>query len=214
MTFPGSLFWIWTCALLACVVFAAWYFNWRGVLTPSDVKRYMAQIESNSGMSAEQQQTIREFLGNDDGKEFVMLNVIKFYDAKQPHPDTGKPTAPVKLMREYQTQFLGNLFKSAGHPLYVARKKGGYIDTFGLAETPEYTVASMVRYRSRRDFADAIVNTIFSGAHPYKTAAIEHTFNIPTQLSRIGVWGPGRIVPLLLVLLAAFAHIAIVSVRG
>ena len=214
MALPGPIFWIWSFAILACAVFVAWYFNWRGALTPPDVERYMAQIESNSSMSNDQQAIIRAFLSDDDSKEFVMLNVIKFHDGRQPHPTTGEPTAPVKLMREYQKQFLGNLFKSAGHPLYVSRKNGGYIDTFGLAETPEYSIASMVRYRSRRDFADAIVNTVFSGAHPYKAAAIEHTFNFPTQMNRIGVWEPGRIVPLVLVLLAALAHNTVLSFRG
>jgi len=209
----GPIFWIWTVAIIVCVVFAAWYFNWRGALTAPDVEKYMAQIDSNS-MSSEQKEIIQEFLIEDDGKEFVMLNVIKFHGGKQPHPVTGEPTAPLKLMAEYQKQFLGNLFRSAGHPLYVARKNGGYIDTFGLAVAPDYSIASMVRYRSRRDFADAIINTAFSGAHGYKTASIEHTFNFPTQMRRIGVWGPGRIVPLLLIVLAAFAHIAILSLRG
>lgn len=214
MTLPGLIFWIWMFAILVCVMFGAWYFNWRGALSPSDVEQYMAQVNSNPNISAEQRATVHAFLSNDDGKEFVMLNVIKFHGSKQPHPITGEPTAPLKLLSEYQKHFLGNLFKSAGHPLYVAWKNGGYIDTFGQAETPEYSLASMVRYRSRRDFADAIVNTGFTGAHAYKAAAIEHTFNFPTQMKRIGVWGPGRIIPLLLVLLAAFAHIAIISFRG
>ena len=214
MNFPGPIFWIWTASIISSGIFAAWYFNWRGALSAAEVDRYVEKLHANTSMSAEQKEIIGAFLSNDDGGEFVMLNVIKFHDTKQPHPKTGEPTAPMKLLTEYQRQFLGQLFRRAGHPLYVARKKGGYIDTFGRIEMPEYSFVSMVRYRSRRDLADAIVNTAFPEAHAYKMAAIEHTFNFPTQMTRIGVWGPGRIVPVLLALIAAFLHIAIVTIRG
>ena len=213
MTLPGLIFWIWTIAVVLCAAFAAWYFNWRGALNSLDVNRYMDHIKSRGSMTAAQLEAFREFISNDDGKEFVMLNVIKFHDRKQPHPQTGELTAPVKLISEYQKRFLGNLVKRAGHPLYIARKAGGYIDTFGVAP-PEYSVASMVRYRSRKDFADAIVNSDFSSAHEYKTAAIEHTFNFPTRMQRIGVWGAGRIFPMILILIAALLHIAVVTLRG
>jgi len=120
MTLPGLIFWIWMFAILVCVMFGAWYFNWRGALSPSDIERYMAQVDSNPNISVGQRATVHAFLSNDDGKEFVMLNVIKFHGCKQPHPITGEPTAPLKLLSEYQKHFLGNLFKSAGHPfLYM-----------------------------------------------------------------------------------------------
>ena len=140
MSFSNPIFWIWAMAVLICISFIAWYFNWRGALTADEIDRYMSHIEARGQVTPEYAETIRKFLTEDDGKEFVMLNVIKLHDGKQPHPKTGDPTEPWVLIREYQSQFMGRLISRAGHPLFLSMISGGYIDTFGIDERPDYTL--------------------------------------------------------------------------
>lgn len=201
-------------AVLICIAFVAWYFNWRGALADDEIDRYMSQIEMRGQVTPEYAETIRKFLAEDDGKEFVMLNVIKLHDDKQPHPESGDLTEPWVLIREYQNQFMGRLISRAGHPLFLSMISGGYIDTFGISERPDYTLTSMVRYRSRRELAELFISPQVQGAHEFKTASIEHTFNFPTKMQKIAILGPGQFIPGIIILFAALAHIGVITFRS
>ncbi len=205
--------WIWGTALFLSLAFTAWYHNWSGPLTSAEIDTYMDQLASRPEGDPQALKTLRRFLEADDGREFVMLNVIKLHATKQPNPQTGEPTDPARLLSIYSNAFLGRLFLSAGHPVLVADKTGPYVDTFGTGETTEWDFISMVRYRSRRDLARVATYEGFPGAHLFKTAAIEQTFNFPTQTRLQLFFGPGLIVPVLLFFGAALIHLAVLARR-
>ena len=205
--------WIWGTALVLSLAFTAWYHNWSGPLTPAEIDAYVAQIAEGADADSQALETLRAFMEADDGREFVMFNIIKLHDGKQPHPQTGDPTDPAALLETYSNAFLGRLLMSAGHPMWLADKVGPYVDTFGIDETPQWGFVSMVRYRSRRDLLDAATYEGFPGAHLFKTAAIEQTFNFPTQLRLQAFFSPGLLVPLLLFFFAALIHLAVMARR-
>lgn len=208
--------WVWGAAIVLTLAFTGWYHNWSGPLTPAQIDAYMAQIESQPDAAGNLQaaRTIRTFLQEDDGKEFFMLNVVKLHDTKQPHPQTGNPTDPAELLSTYSSAFLGRLLMSAGHPVFVADKTGPYVDTFGTNDATDWHFVSMVRYRSRRDLMEAATYEGFPGAHLFKTAAMEKTFNFPTQTRLQAFFGPALLVPLLLFFAAALIHLTLLVRRS
>ncbi|MEQ8746218.1 hypothetical protein [Pyruvatibacter sp.] len=205
--------WIWGTAVALAVVFTAWYHNWRGPLTAAQVEAYTEQLAARTDITPQNLQAIRTFMQDDDGKEFWMLNVIKLHDSAQPHPETGEPTDPADLLTVYSSAFIGRLLLSAGHPVFVADKTGPYVDTFGTSATPQWHFVSMVRYRSRRDLMEAATYEGFPGVHLYKTAAMQRTFNFPTQARLSTFAGPAYAVPFLILFAAALTHLVVMIRR-
>lgn len=205
----GAGTWIWGTAVVLSLAFSAWYNNWRGPLTAAEIDTYMEQLQARPDNNPAALKDLRAFLEADDGREFIMLNVIKLHADPQPHPETGEPTDASKLLTTYSDAFMGRLFFSAGHPMFLSDRVGPYLDTFGVTERPDWTWTSMVRYRSRRDLADAATFEGFPGAHLFKTAAIEQTFNFPTQTRVQFFMSPALLVPFLLLFAASLTHLLV-----
>ena len=92
---------IWIIAALAYFIFAAWYFNWKGPLKPNEITQLMAQMSENSSQSPTDPDVIREFLETDDGKEFVMLNLVRLHQGNIAHPETGELTTAPSILQGY-----------------------------------------------------------------------------------------------------------------
>jgi hypothetical protein len=65
-----------------------------------------------------------------------------------------------------------------------------------------------MRYRSRRDLAELVLDPRFAGAHDFKFAAMPNTFSFPTQPELLALPGPQIWVAALLALFASFGQIA------
>lgn len=205
-----SGFVIWGGALLLYLGFRAWYDGLRRrPLTAAEVDAFMEQAESSSISEASSLPEMRGFLEADDGKEFVMLNLVKLHPEPVPHPDTGVPTKARAILQEYMSDFLPTFLKTGGLPLMQARKVGPYIDSWNVEADPDWTLVGYMRYRSRRDLMKLAVDPRFQGGHGYKFAAIPKTLSFPTQPNPIGFMGPRVWVALVLALGAALLHLAI-----
>ncbi|WP_026941531.1 hypothetical protein [Hellea balneolensis] len=197
---------IWIVAALAYLVFAAWYFNWKGPLGPDEVTRLVAQMEKNSSQSPTDPDIIRKFLETDDGKEFVMLNLVRLHTGEVAHPETGQMTTSPEILQGYFGPFSKALFRKAGHPVFMGRKKGGYIDSWNSAADEDFQVVGAMRYRSRRDLMTLVSDPRFSDSHKFKLAAIDGTISFPMQLRMSAYLRPKIWVPLLLLLLASLGQ--------
>ncbi len=206
-----NTFWIWAAALALYGLFLAWYVNWRGPLTKAEVDAVMSRLEqAGTGDDGRNDRSVlRAFLEGDDGREFFMLNVIRFSDAPVADPETGALKPAREVMEGYTKMFMPALFRRGGHPALAARKVGGLVDTWGLEDRPDWSIMGYVRYRSRRDMAQLVLNPKFSGAHAFKYAAMPQTFNFPTQPMIMTLAGPRIWVALTLALLAAGTQIVL-----
>ena len=179
---------IWLGALALYLLFRLWYDNWRGPMKPAEVEAFMAALaaraatDHESANNAELRDTIRSFLENDDGREFVMLNLVKIA-REAADPVTGAMTDGRVLLQRYSKPFIKALFARGGHPAYVARPAGGYVDAWGpgIPADPGWSIVGLMRYRSRRDMAALVLDPRFSAIHPYKIAATPLTFSFPTS---------------------------------
>ncbi len=204
---PGA-WWIWVVALALYIVFRLWYDNWRGPLSPQEVNDFMNQVSDLKMSEYSDPKDLRAFLEADDGKEFVMVNLVRVHTGELAHPHTGKPTKGIDLLREYGNSFVKVLVRHGGHPVLVMRKVGGYIDSWNTPPDPGWHVAGSMRYRSRRDMMQLALDPSVRDVHILKTAATATTFSFPSQVVLGLAIRPRVWVALLLTLSAALVHLA------
>lgn len=199
---------IWGTAILLWGAFLLFYDGLRRPLGQSEIDAFLATLGSRMAETGNDAARLREFLEADDGREFVMLNLVRTRPGPVTDPASGATHEGSEWLRRYSDPFVRGLIARGGHPLYVGRKVGGYIDAWNTAADPGWSIAGTMRYRSRRDLIRMAADPRFKAAHLNKTLGIEATFSFPTQ-RMIGFYASPRVtVGLALALAAALAHIA------
>ena len=207
---PG--WWVWLVAAAMYVGFRLFYDNWRGRLTPTEIERVLAQAEQQGAGVGNDLATVRTFLEADDGREFVMVNLVRVPDELVTHPDTGAQVPALEMMQAYSKAFIPLLMRHGGHPALATRKVGGYIDSWMVDPDPGWSIVGFMRYRSRRDMIKMVVHPGFAAAHRFKPLGIAETFSFPTQTFLRAYLSPRVWVFLVLALAAALAQLAILAV--
>jgi hypothetical protein len=200
---------IWGTALLAYGAFRFWYDNWSGPLKPAEIDAFLAQLAERIEGTGNSPEVLRAFLEADDGREFVMLNLVKAQMEQVKDPATGQMVQGFDLLKRYSKRFMPVLFRNGGHPGMVGRKVGGYIDAWNTEADPGWTIFGLMRYRSRRDMMHLVMDPAFIEAHPEKILGTAATFSFPTQRMISFHLGPRVSVALVLALTAALAHLAL-----
>lgn len=202
--------WVWPLALLLYGAFRLWYDNWRGPLRTDEIERFMAAVSHLGGTT--DLVALRAFLEADDGREFVMSNLVRVHPGEVAHPHTGAATPGLALLQAYARRFVRLLLRHGGHPLLALRKVGGYVDAWNVAPDPGWHVVGAMRYRSRRDLMRIALHPALGPVHLLKSAGTAMTFSFPTQPVVSGALRPRAAVALLLALAAALVHLASVVV--
>jgi len=202
---------IWGSALLAYLGFRFWYDGLRKPLTAAETEHFIGLLEKRASEGLDQQElaVMRKFMQEDDGREFIMVNLVQFNPSPVVHPDTGREVGASSLLMEYFRPFMKTLLRRAGHPVVSARVVGGYIEAWNTPPDPGWHVAGLIRYRSRRDaMLVSLADASFEGIHKLKIAALRQTFAVPTQ-AQMGLYASPRVtVALLLALGAALLQLA------
>lgn len=206
---PG--WWVWLVAAALYGGFRLFYDNRRGRLTQPEIDTMLAQAEAQGAGVGDDLSIVRAFLESDDGREFVMVNLVRVPDTTVTDPDTGAQVPAAAMMQAYSKAFMKLLLRHGGHPALATRKVGGYVDSWLVGPDPGWSIVGFVRYRSRRDMMKMVLDPAFPGAHKYKPLGVAETFSFPTQpflrayvSPRVSVFG-------FLALAAALAQLAIVA---
>ena len=198
---------IWFVAASVYALFRLWYDNWRGPLRPDEIAQYLEGVEGTATAQMNDIEALRRFLEEDDGREFVMLNLVRLAPEPVAHPTSGEPTRAETLLRGYLGGFMPTLLQHGGVPLLQARKVGPYVDAWGAEPDPGWSFIGCMRYRSRRDMMQLATDPRFLSTHALKIAAMPNTFSFPTQVGVGAFAGPRISVALLLALCAALSQI-------
>ena len=208
---PG--WWVWLLAAGLYGGFRLAYDNWRGRLTHKEIDTLLAQAEAQGAGEVSDLSIVREFLEEDDGREFVMVNLVRVPDTMVTHPDTGAQVPAREMMQAYSKSFMPLLIRHGGHPALATRKVGGYVDSWMVGPDPGWSIVGFVRYRSRRDMVKMVLDPAFEAAHKYKLLGVAETFSFPTQPFLRAYVSPRVSVFLILALAAALAQLAILATR-
>ena len=205
--------WIWGAALLGYGLFALWYDNWRGPLDAQEIDVLIERARTQGHIEPDRLATVRAFLEADDGGEFFMLNLLRVQPEPIPVPGSDEKRPAREVMEGYTKHFMPALFRRAGHPALIGRAAGGYVEHWGVEPDPGWSVAGVIRYRSRRDMMELATDPAFEPAHAFKIAALANTLAFPLSPAFV-VAGPRIWVALVFALLAALGHLLLRTVRA
>ena len=143
---------IWAIAVLIDLGVRLWYDGLRKPLTAAEVDEYTRLFEERAGADDEVDLAVmRKFLEEDDGKEFIMMNLLQYNPSPMKHPDTGLDAQAESILQEYFRPLMGQVIRRAGHPVLAGRAVGGYLDAWHTPPDPGWHGAGLIRDRSRSD---------------------------------------------------------------
>lgn len=187
---------IWSAVALVYAIFWAWYVGLKGKLSQAEVEQYMQRFEA-SRMPADKLDNLHKFLAKDDGREWFMINLLEL---KSPKRESAK------LLQSYSKTFMAGMFKRGGHPFFIANARAKNIENLHCDQADNWTSTGIVRYRSRRDCAETLLDTFGSDHHADKLASLEKTLAFPATTSLL-MGSPRVLVAMGLALIAALTQI-------
>lgn len=121
---------------------------------------------------------VRQLLASDDGKSFVMQNLVQYRPRALYPPGYNFGDNPREADKRYGRALLWPLVRHGNMVLFIARRSGNFIVPAG-ADAWHYV--AMVRYRSRRDFLKFAIDSNKADIFVHKWAAIQKTHVFPVK---------------------------------
>ena len=118
--------WAWVVAFGVYLGFRAWYDKWRGKLSAVEIADFVARAQAEGWQN---RPAFEAFLAADDGRDFIMLNLVRIAPGMIAHPDTGAPTAGSEIFNRYSRPFLRHLLLRGGHPALVLARIAALINS-------------------------------------------------------------------------------------
>lgn len=199
---------IWGAGALLYALFLVWYGGWQAPLTKAEVDNFMKSVDRIEVYKDNDliKSRLRTFLEADDGREFFMVNLLR-YRVQAQHFDGMKPgETPRQVMERYSGAFMPSILGRAGWLVSGGRAASPDLELWGVQPEADWEFYGLVRYRSRRDLAEIISNPAFNSVHPYKFAAIEATRAFPVAPA-IVVLGPKLLAGLIILVFVLTAQL-------
>ena len=172
--------WVWLIIGMIYAAFFGWYTSFGGPLTNEEIDHYLSQLSANNPEATPQQlASLRRFMEQDTGDDFVMLNVIDMYDQPLQVPGVEPGESSDDVMAKYMAYMYPALFSRACHPVMVGDAAHQALDLMNAPGMESWTRGALMRYRSRRDMLDISTNPEFHGSHDFKIAAMAKTIAFP-----------------------------------
>jgi hypothetical protein len=153
-------------------------------LTDAEVDALLAEMQTRAGKpvgTGEESPLLKQFrelAASDDGREYVMVNLLKFR-AKALYPEGSSfGDDPLAAKDRYNRAIIPLLLKYGGHPVFLGQVQGRFIHQ-DAAE--DWDQVGMVRYRSRRDMLRMAVEIAGLGVEIHKWASLEKTQVFPVK---------------------------------
>ena len=191
---------IWIVVAVLYGVFWLWYSGTKGKLSQTEVESYMQQFESR-GVNTDNLANLRHFLEKDDGREWFMINLLEL---KSPKRESSK------LLQRYTKTFMAGMFRRAGHPFFVAIAAAKNIENLNCDDADNWSSTGIVRYRSRRDCAETLLDTFGSDHHADKLASLTKTLAFPAT-ANVLMGSPRVLVAMSAALIGAMATIYVMA---
>jgi len=158
-------------------LFLVWYGGRGQPLSPAEIDRFMQELGALSTDEAVLQE-LQTLIAGDDGKEFVMQNLVRYRPKALYPPGYDYGDDPRAADRRYGKAVIGPLLRNGSLILFIAKRTGTFIEPEG-ADAWHYV--AMVRYRSRRDFLRFALETQRDDIFVHKWAALEKTHVFPVK---------------------------------
>ena len=161
-------------------VFWVWYGGNGKPMAPAerDALLQALQATDSSEHSEALLAEVRELISSDDGKEFVMQNLVRYRPKALYPPGYAYSDDPREADKRYAKAIWWNLLRYGNLILLVAPRSGNFVVPPG-ADAWHYI--ALVRYRSRKDFLRFAIASNRADTFVHKWAAIEKTHIFPVR---------------------------------
>ncbi|NWG45500.1 MAG: hypothetical protein HXY25_03000 [Alphaproteobacteria bacterium] len=168
---------VWGLPAILYAAFWLWYTPILGPLTSEEIDEIVesALAGGDDGAAAR----ILRFFEEDDGRSFVMVNLLDMADSPPALPATGPGADASALLDHYMEYMYPALFARASHPVFVGRAIFESVDVVGIDGAERWDTGALMRYRSRRDLWKIASHPSFTDRHDYKIAALDKTIAFP-----------------------------------
>ncbi len=203
------------------LLFFVWYTPWGGPLTDEEIEHYVKAFASQGEADAEVLESIRHFLENDTGGDFVMLNAIELHEPPLQVEGVQPGDTAGEVLDKYMAYMWPALLRRACHPVLAGNAAARALDQWGLEGASVWSRGAAMRYRSRRDMLEISTDPRFDPSHAFKIAAMKKTVAFPLDPwfhlgdPRILLGGTTLVLVLLLQLLSLRRQVAATrAIRG
>lgn len=172
---------IWVAIFVLYGAFLLWYEGGGSPLSDAEVENFVALMKEQGDIEPERIATLREFLANDDGGDFVMANFIRLRNAPLLVGDVRRGESAQETLDRYMAHMMPALLRRACHPVAVGPVLSNALDVWGIEGGADWSMVGLVRYRSRRDMMEIATAPAFGEAHLYKQAAMSRTIAVPFE---------------------------------
>jgi hypothetical protein len=169
------------------IIYLAWFIWYGGSgqpLSPNEAAAYKAELQANAkSRGVDVSDPIKymdRLIKDDDGNEFIMVNLIRFRDEAQYPPESpwANETDPMLADDRYGAGIVPLLLKRGSLPIFISTVAGEFINEAGQEE---WDTVAMVRYRSVRDMVEMMIEMSATDLADHKWAAIEQTHVFPVK---------------------------------
>ncbi len=172
------------CCSLTYLLFLLWYGGRGRPMSAAEVDSLLERVRRNAEASGtpfgpDLLLSLREVAGDDDGREFVMVNLIRYREKAAYPPGWEYGDDPHEADARYSRAVIPLLLKRACIPIFVGRSAGRFLTPEG---TDSWDSVALVRYRSRRDFLGMCADLARDRSDIHKWAAIEETQVFPVAV--------------------------------
>lgn len=172
-------------AVFVCLyaAFLVWYGGRGKPLSQAEVNHLLLEMQQRSGKSAQSEeapilQEFRELMKTDDGRDYYMVNLLK-YRKKALYPDGSSfGDDPLAANDRYNRAIIPLLLKHGGHPVFLGQVQGRFIHPDA---NDDWDQVGIVRYRSRRDMLKMAVEIAGNRVDIHKWASLEKTQVFPVK---------------------------------
>ena len=168
--------WTWLVIAVTYLGFFSWYTSFNGPLNPQEIEYYIEKVNATS----EELASFRKFMEEDDGRDFVMINIMEMYDTPLQIEGVEPGETTDQVLAKYMEYMFPAMLSKASHPVFRGNAASLLaMDIVNADGMETWTGAAGVRYRSRRDMIEISTNPEFAGRHEFKVAALAKTIAFP-----------------------------------
>lgn len=160
--------------------FLIWYGGNGKPMTADEISAGLWDLQASdmSEHATAAVEDVRQLLASDDGKEFVMQNLVRYRPKALYPPGYHYSDDPREADKRYGRSIIWPLLRNGNLLLFIARRSGNFLIPAGA---DDWHYVAMVRYRSRRDFLKFAFEANRADTFVHKWAAIEKTHVFPVK---------------------------------
>lgn len=197
---------IWATAAILYTIFWLWYVGFRRPLSTKEIDHYIGKLEQLTDGNPESMANMRQFLENDTGKSFAMVNSIVLKKMPDLVDGVKEGEQSLEVLMNYVKPFMKMMIRRGGIAIFQGRAAGKSVDVINIDNADEWQICGINRFRSRRDMMEILTNPKFHEKHELKFAALDKSIAYPVD-PWFQLGGFPLTVALILALIAAILHI-------